>query len=460
MINHVAVIDIGKTNAKLALVDTASLSEIDVRTRPNSVLAGPPYPRFDIDGIWDFVLDALAVLHAAHRIDAISVTAHGASIALLDNTGLLACPLLDYEHDGPDDLKEAYDRIRPPFDETGSPRLAMGLNVGAQLFWLLKTQEGLADRVETIVTYPQFWSGRLTGIHRAEFTSLGCHTDIWSPRDKDFSALVDTLGLRDKMAPLGRADECLGTLLPEIARRTGLPAETPVFSGIHDSNASLLPHLLSHDAPFSVVSTGTWVISMAIGGRLEGLDPARDTLVNVNANGHPTPSARFMGGREFERMTPGDVAPNDADVRNVLDRRWFLLPAVEPGTGPFAGRMGGWTVPRMSVPERSAALAFYLALMTAECLALVGADGEIIVEGPFARNPLYLDMLAAATTRPVLVTGTATGTSIGAALLATPKGATPLARPHVVATDMAGKMRGYASAWRQAVDQSAQPIDG
>ena len=34
---HVAVIDIGKTNAKLALVDLDSLAEIAVVTRPNAV---------------------------------------------------------------------------------------------------------------------------------------------------------------------------------------------------------------------------------------------------------------------------------------------------------------------------------------------------------------------------------------------------------------------------------------
>jgi len=39
---HVAVIDIGKTNAKLALVDLNKLKELAVVTRPNTVLPGPP----------------------------------------------------------------------------------------------------------------------------------------------------------------------------------------------------------------------------------------------------------------------------------------------------------------------------------------------------------------------------------------------------------------------------------
>ena len=34
---HIAVLDVGKTNAKLVLVDAATLDEIDVLTRPNRI---------------------------------------------------------------------------------------------------------------------------------------------------------------------------------------------------------------------------------------------------------------------------------------------------------------------------------------------------------------------------------------------------------------------------------------
>ena len=142
---HVAVIDIGKTNVKLALVDLRDLSEVAVITRPNKVLDGPPYPHFDVDGAWAFLLDHLALFHTAHRVDAISITTHGAAAALLDANGALAAPILDYEHTGPDTLAPAYNALRPPFDETGAPRLAMGLNVGAQLHYQFETVAGLRD---------------------------------------------------------------------------------------------------------------------------------------------------------------------------------------------------------------------------------------------------------------------------------------------------------------------------
>ena len=68
--SHVLVIDIGKTNAKLALVDTAALQEIEVTSLPNRVVSGPPYPHADVDALWTVVLDGLRILHTRHRIDA------------------------------------------------------------------------------------------------------------------------------------------------------------------------------------------------------------------------------------------------------------------------------------------------------------------------------------------------------------------------------------------------------
>ncbi|TGR94919.1 carbohydrate kinase, partial [Mesorhizobium sp. M2E.F.Ca.ET.209.01.1.1] len=87
--------------------------------------------------------------------------------------------------------------------------------------------------------------------------------------------------------------------------------------------------------------------------------------------------------------------------------------------GPFPHRSAQWVnAESLSPGQRFAAISFYLALMTSTCLELIGGDGPTTVEGPFARNPLFINMLAAATERPVVASETSTGTSIGAALLA------------------------------------------
>lgn len=443
---HIAVLDIGKTNAKLALVDAATLTEIAVLPRPNRVLPGPPWPHMDLDGHWRFFLDGLRQMQQRHGIHAIAVTTHGAAAVLLDAQGELAAPMLDYEYPLPAD--PAYDAMRPDFAQTGSPRLPGGLNLGAQLHWLLG-RPGLRQSLAHVVTYPQYWGFRLTGRLASDVTSLGCHTDLWDPWRGRFSGLVASLGLSDRIAPPRRANEVLGGLDPDIAAATGIPAGTPVAVGIHDSNASLYPHLLGRREPFAVVSTGTWVVCMAVDGAAAALDPARDVLVNVNALGQPVPSARFMGGREYQIIRAGcDRPPEPTDRAAVLDHGVMLLPSVQPGCGPFPDRSGGWTVSPASQGQRMVGLAWYLALMTRTCLDLAGAEGPVIVEGPFAANPDYLDMLAALTPGGVLVTASATGTSVGAAMLCLPEARPPQARPWVPAAGEA--LADYARRWQAA----------
>ncbi|WP_349294705.1 FGGY-family carbohydrate kinase (plasmid) [Thioclava sp. 'Guangxiensis'] len=456
---HIAVIDVGKTNAKLALVDARSLSELAVVTRPNHVIEGPPYRHIDLEGHWAFFLAELTRLQSEYGIDAISVTTHGAAAVLLDAQGQPACPMLDYEDRGPEELAADYEALRPPFARTGSPRLGAGLNLGAQLHWLLARDPALAGRVAHIVTYPQYWGFRLTGEIASDVTSLGCHTDLWEPQRGRFSDLPDRLGVADKIAPPRRSAEVLGPITPKIAALTGMAADTPVHCGIHDSNASLYPHLLANEAPFSVVSTGTWVVAMAVGSQAGDLDPDRDLLVNVDALGRPVPSGRYMGGRAYELISQEGVAPPTPEDRaGVLARDVRLMPSVSADSGPFKGRHHHWTSTPRTPGERMLALSWYLALVTRTCLDLARARGPVIIEGPFARNDDFAQMLAILSPEGVRIAGSATGTSIGAALLVTgPQALGAMAFPLPVAPPTGGPadaMRRYAAHWSYEVGET------
>jgi sugar (pentulose or hexulose) kinase len=179
-----------------------------------------------------------------------------------------------------------------------------------------------------------------------------------------------------------------------------------------------------------VVSTGTWVVNFAVGGDLDHLDPARDTLANVDAYGRAIPSARFMGGREFEALTAElGVLDQQAALEampTAIARRIMLLPNTAEGSGPFPGRQAQWlNVDEASPADRWAGACLYLALMTQTCLDLIGADGPIMVEGPFSHNAAFLTALASLTRRDVLAVHGSSGTCQGAALLA---GVTPAPR--------------------------------
>jgi sugar (pentulose or hexulose) kinase len=431
--------------------------EAAARVMPNEVRSDGPYPHFDVDVIFDFALGAMAELAHHSPIDAISITTHGASAALLAGPDLVL-PVLDYEFDGPDSLADRYNQIRPGFAETFSPRLPQGLNLGAQLFWQARTFPAAFSKADRLVTYPQYWAWRLTGVSATEVTSLGCHTDLWNPRHQGFSTLVSHLGLEARMAPARSAFDQLGPVHPDIARRIGLSQGVPVYCGIHDSNASLLPHLLTRQPPFAVVSTGTWVIVLAVGSSLEGLDEKRDTLSNVDAFSRPIPSARFMGGREYELITAGAADDfDDESPQRVLERQIMVLPSIVEGSGPYPHRKGGWTDgQRPSSPaEIAAAATLYLALMTETCLSLADAGGPIVIEGPMAKNRVYCRALSTLTGRAALPGGGTTGTSAGAALLAGgPRVAESPGISHgseMPAFPYHSQLRRYADHWKRRV---------
>ena len=444
----IAVIDIGKTNAKVVLIDAKTRQQVAARSTPNTVRRDGPYPHADVDMLWGFIVESLKLLQAEHGVDGISITTHGATAALLAEDAL-ALPVLDYEHTGPEDTAAAYAGVRPDFAESLSPRLPNGLNLGAQIFWQSQAHAADFARVTAILTYPQYWAWRLTGVMASEVTSLGCHTDLWAPGRRDFSGMVATQGWAGLFPAVRPAASVLGTILPAVATATGLGAETPVTCGIHDSNASLLPHLGAHEAPFTILSTGTWAIAMTVGGDTGRLDPARDSLANVDAFGRAVPTARFMGGREFDLLVPEIAEPDSSDLARVIAQDIRVQPSIMPGVGPFPATAGGWTREPATAAERTAAASLYLALMTRACMDLCGLGRQIIIEGPLARNALFGQALARLAGVPVSASGDATGTSLGASMLFGAGEGHAAAGVPIAPLDVSG-FDAYAQRWHDA----------
>jgi sugar (pentulose or hexulose) kinase len=190
---------------------------------------------------------------------------------------------------------------------------------------------------------------------------------------------------------------------------------------------------------------------MTVGGDTDKLDPQRDSLANVDALGRAVPTARFMGGREFDQLVGEVVPPSKADVERIVSQDIRVQPSFTPGVGPFPNATGHWThePATLTAGERTAAASLYLALVTRACLDLCGLGREVIVEGPLARNALFGQALARLTGVPVRASGDATGTSLGASMLfgtghdgvASAEAAEPLAVPGFDA---------YVARWRAA----------
>ncbi|USX17952.1 L-fuculose kinase [Oxalobacteraceae bacterium OTU3REALA1] len=416
------VLDIGKTNVKLVLIDVdgAVLAE---RRSPNTILNCGPYPHHDTDRIWSWMLDGMQQFSTLAHVGAIVSITHGATAALVDNEGL-ALPVLDYEFDMPAEHGAHYAGQRPPYSATYSPRLPAGLNLGRQLAWQAQAFPEQFGRARHILMYPQYWAWRLSGVAASEVTSLGCHTDLWQPARQQYSSLVERMGWSGLFPPLQPAWAPLGFLKAELARQTGLPSECRVLCGIHDSNASLLRHFAradggDGDAP-AVLSTGTWVIAAAPGKPLEGLREAADMLANSNAMGQAVACMRFMGGREFGELAGAEPEVCGVeDLRLLIERQTMALPCFSQAGGPFAGRDGEIVgVPPQDNRQRYALATLYCVLMSDYCLEQLGVDGAVVVEGSYTGNPWFAPLLAALRpNRQISSTDDTSGTTCGGWML-------------------------------------------
>lgn len=406
------VIDIGKSHAKLLMVDGAG-AVVERHGRDNASVPSPlGYPALDVLGLEDWMAQTLRVSPNTARCRRAIASTHGAALVALGDDGLAWAPV-DYEFDGLAQhplLAQAFDAAADGFAQTLSPDLPAGLNAARQLCYVQNLHPEAWRRTRCLLPYAQYWAWRLSGQRASEVSSLGCHTHLWRPQDGGFSALAQAKGWAALFAPMRSAWEVLGTVSPDMAAAWGLPAHCQVHVGVHDSNACLARYLdasADHASALTVVSSGTWTVLMAPGAPTASLQAERDMLANVDVLGRATPTARFMGGREFAHLLVGASpdAGTVADVERLLRSQTLALPSFATQGGPFARCegvvvRGSTSVALTDLPEgeRAALAALYCALVTSWLVRQLWpktgtAAQRLVVEGPLSHNPLYMGLL-------------------------------------------------------------------
>ena len=408
------VIDVGKSHARVLMVDDSG-AVVARYQRDNHCIASPlGYPALDVQGLEMWMRNTVKGSGLASRCGRAIATTHGAAFVALCGDELAWQPL-DYEFD---DLQSAHDfraacaRSGDAFASTLSPDLPAGLNAARQLFWLQHAHPDAWHRTTCLMPYAQYWTWILSGVACTDVSSLGCHTHLWQPARSEYSQLALSKGWAALFAPILSAWEVAGPVRDVVAREWGLPADCQVHVGAHDSNSCLAryihPRATDVGTPerLTIVSSGTWTVVMAPGAPPAALKGELDMLGNVDVTGRITPTARFMGGREFAVLLD-EAAPdagNGIGLNHVLNTRTFALPAFASQGGPFANRIGsiekngqpltGRASGHLSAAERAALAAIYCAQITywlIDALWRGSATGraKVIVEGPLAHNNIF-----------------------------------------------------------------------
>jgi L-fuculokinase len=455
---NVAVVDLGMTNKKVAVYgrDLRALGSLSRRFEPVLVEGIEAH---DLGAIEDWILGSLAELGRSFDIGAIAIATHGATMVCVGEDGSPCAPCLYYTHEPGEAFQERFYALAGDRKElqatTGTPPLSAMINPSKGLYFLRERFPESFARTRLALGYPQYWAYRLTGAAGAEGTYVGCHNYLWDWKAGRYSSVAEKLGVADKMPfPLRDSWAVAGGLRQEVAERTGLGPGVVVTMGLHDSNASLLPHLAARKGgDFVLNSTGTWCVLMHPQEEY-GFSPGelgKVVFFNRSAYNKPVKTAIFLGGMEFGawadaiRSAVGLDAgaelpePSAADYRKLVDgRELFILPELVPGSGQFPGsaaraRSGGVAYALADIQSGAASPAFLrdpaasvaalnlsLAIQTLVAAERAGAGGgtDLITEGGFRRNAGYNALLATALGDRAYLTDIDEATSLGAAMTA------------------------------------------
>ena len=293
-----AVFDIGKTNKKFFLFDI-HYNEV------HREYANLPLIR-DEDGFETEDLTALrlwikrtfdAILeNEEFQVKTLNFSSYGASLVHLNYHGKPLTPLYNYTKEIPkdvtDEFYEKYGNSLTIGCETASPQSGM-LNSGMQLYWLKRNKPNIFAKIKYSLHLPQYLSYLFTGIPVSEYTSIGCHTNLWNFDKEEYHSWVHAEGIDRILPPIVPSSASINTTYKDKKIKIGV--------GIHDSSSALLPYILSKSEPFLLLSTGTWSIALnpfntdSLGRE----DILNNCLSYLRIDGKRVKASRFFMGNEY-----------------------------------------------------------------------------------------------------------------------------------------------------------------
>ena len=297
-LNCCLVFDIGKTNQKYFVFDKNYKILAGAKISIPKIEDEDGHIAEDIKAIvsWMKASFEILLLSKKFQIEKVNFCGFGATMVHLDKEGNLASSVYDYHKTFEADTLIPFFRDYGPESsfivQTGSKNLNF-LNSGKQLYWLKHRRPEIFKKIHKTLHLPQYLSYVFTGKMYSEYTSIGCHTDLWDYQKKKYHYWVEAESLDSLFPPIVKTQT---TVIKKFGSR-----KITFGIGIHDSSAALLTYLLMGKDSFILLSTGTWCINF---------NPfTRDSIFNLNQikagataymkiDGSPVKSSRLFLGEE------------------------------------------------------------------------------------------------------------------------------------------------------------------
>tara|TARA_B100001093_G_scaffold155112_1_gene147802 strand:- start:764 stop:2137 length:1374 start_codon:yes stop_codon:yes gene_type:complete len=402
------VLDIGKTNVKLTFVDSSNNKTLySFRTKQENIIRHS-IKILNSNSIYEWALTKIVFVGRKYSFDKFVCTAHGTSIALIgeQNQEILACTDYEYKFDK---IFDHYKRLAPNFNESFTPFLENGLNIGQQIYYLYKKNPKMIKNTKFILTYPQYIAWKLSGNFSSEISYLGCHTHLWDFKKNKLSSFVKKLRLENKFPPMRKAWEVIGQ--KKIAN-----SNLQIVNGVHDSNASYLYFKNSNIKNFTLVTTGTWYIIFNQKTSLTNLNPNLDMLANIDVFGKPVPTIRFMGGREYDNlMKVFKITTNTKVLKNFNYKNYLIYPSYASGGAFINKKININFFKKLKKGQIYYLICLYIAFVINFSLNKMKSSNTIILDGPITKNITIMKILSSLRPKQlVLKNKKEIGTTLGA----------------------------------------------
>ena len=419
-----------------------------------------------VEDWWSSLREALGELLGrveARRIAALAIANQRETVGFLDEDGRELRPAILWldercrEEVGLLAERIGIARFRAITGKTPDPTPAV-----FSLYWMKRHEPANWARLGRVVDVHGHLVLRLTGVAATSWASADPH-GLLDLRSMRYSPeILEALGLSpERLLPPVPPGSLLGEVTPEAARETGLPAGLPVFAGGGDGQAAGLGVGVTGPGR-AYLNLGTAAVS-GIHAETFAADPAFRTLTALDGRGYVFELCLRTGSFLTDWMVSRIFGFDPARDPGCYDRLEAEARRVPAGSGgllllPYwSGAMPPWWDP----DARGAVIGLaaehgrghlYRALMEAVALDMaMGYEAverttgtpieEILVIGGGARSPLWRQILADATGRPIRLSATIEATCLGAAMLAA-AGVGWYAGPAEAAAAMGGAIAG------------------
>ncbi|MFT3737785.1 MAG: FGGY family carbohydrate kinase [Breznakibacter sp.] len=440
----IAVFDIGKTNKKLLLFNEKLDVVFQHEEKFPTTVDEDGFECDDIELIERWMKAVIDEMASDDKfiLMGINFSTYGASLAYVDADNRRLTPIYNYLK--PIDGKYAqalyaqYGGEAEFCRKTASPALGAMLNAGVQLAWMKGEHPDVLNNARYILHFPQYLSFFLTRKATAEYTSIGCHTYMW-----DFDKMGYHPWLADNGFSLPGPQPNTKIYYANIASRN-----IPVGIGIHDSSSSLVPYIHGCHDKFLLISTGTWCINMNPFNHqpLTADELKHDCLCYMSVNQKPVKSSRLFMGHihdvNVKRLVDHFGAEPNAYKKVKVDEgeiRSMLSKGASAKIFFANGISGEYVDNDADLSQFSSFDVAYRRLMydlTLECASsidLVNTSDvkKLFVSGGFARNEIFVRLLADFfPDKQVFTSEVDNSSALGAALVILEQ-AMPNAHPHI-----------------------------